>query len=127
MTTRSRSMEVYPSVQRIYQEHLPDNVTAVQTAVARVRKEFEGGQKLKRLEVIIGLSLSDLDRIWGRSYRLYMDPTGAGQHRLYGCHSNTIMTIHFINEDKLQVLKEYRRSIKEERENRKRQEADNRL
>jgi hypothetical protein len=117
-------MEVYPSVQKIYQERLPNNVTAVQTAVARVRKEFESSRKIKRLEVVIGLGLSDLDKVWGRSYRLYMDPTGAGKHRLYGCHCNTILTIHFISEDKLQRLEEYRRGVQEEKESRKRQKIN---
>jgi len=129
MTTRLRNMEISSSVQRIYQDRLPDNVTAIQTAVARVRKEFANGRKLKCLEVTIGLGLSDLSQIRGRrSYRLYMDPTGAGKHRLYGCNNiNQILTIHFIDEDRLQRLEEYRRSVQEEKDSRKRQKTDDRL
>jgi len=126
MTARSKPIEVYPSVQKIYQERLPDNVTAIQTAIALVRKEFASSRKLKYYEVIIGLGLSDLSEFY-RSYRLYMDPTGTGKHRLYGYRGNTIMTIHFISQDQSKALEEYRRGVREKKEIIKRQKTDDRL
>jgi hypothetical protein len=127
MTNRLRSMEISSIVQKIYQERLPSKVTAVQTAVTLVRKEFADSRKLKYHEVVIGLGLSDLAKIRGQSYRLYLDPTGAEKHRLYGFCGYVVLAIHLINEDKLQALEEYRRGMREEKENRKRQKTNDEL